>query len=79
VIIRYKTDEPGQVVLRVDGRLAVVTRKRVRARPFTWNGMIAGKPVNAGRHVLRLKAVDLVGNRSHPSRPIVVLARKAAR
>jgi hypothetical protein len=78
VVIRYATDEPGQVILRVDGRRAVVTRPRVRARPFTWDGTVRGRPVTAGVHVLRLRAVDLVGNRSEPSRPLRVQVREAA-
>jgi hypothetical protein len=78
VVIRYATDEPGQVILRVDGRRAVVTRKRVRARPFTWDGTVGGQPVAVGVHVLRLRAVDLVGNRSEPSRALRVRVREAA-
>jgi len=78
VVLRYATNEPGQVILRVDGRRAVLTRPRVRARPFTWDGTTGGKPVSLGRHVLRLRAVDLVGNRSEPSRPLTVVVRGAA-
>lgn len=78
VVLRYTTNEAGQVILRVDGRRAVVTRKRVRARPFTWDGTVGGRPVAAGVHVLRLRAVDLVGNRSHSSRPLRVRVREAA-
>ena len=78
VVLRYATNEPGQIILRVDGRRAVVTRPRVHARPFTWDGTVGGSPVAAGRHVLRLRAVDLVGNRSHPSRPLRVRVREAA-
>jgi hypothetical protein len=78
VVVRYATNEAGQVILRVDGRRAVVTRPRVRARPFTWDGAVGGQPVAAGRHVLRLRAVDLVGNRSRPSRAIAVHVREAA-
>ena len=78
VVVRYATNEPGQVILRVDGRRAVVTRKRVLARPFTWDGTAGGGPVAAGVHVLTLRAVDLVGNRSHTSRPLHVRVREAA-
>ena len=78
VVLRYATNEAGQVILRVDGRRAVVTRKRVRARPFTWDGTVGGRPVAAGVHVLRLRTVDLVGNRSHSSRPLRVRVREAA-
>jgi len=78
VVVRYATNEPGQVILRVDGRRAVVTRPRVRARPFTWDGTAGGQPVAAGRHVLRLRAVDVVGNKSHPSKPLSVRVREAA-
>ena len=78
VVIRYPTDEPGQVILRVDGNRAVVTRPRVRARPFTWDGTVHGRPVAAGVHVLLLRAVDLVGNRSSSSRPLRVRVRQAA-
>lgn len=78
VVLRYATNEAGQVILRVDGRRAVVTRRRVRARPFTWDGTVGGRPVAAGVHVLLLRAVDLVGNRSHSSRPLRVRVRQAA-
>jgi hypothetical protein len=78
VIIRYATDEPGQVIMRVDGNRAVITRPRVRAHPFTWDGTVNGRPVAAGVHVLLLRAVDLVGNRSHPSRPLRVRVRETA-
>jgi hypothetical protein len=78
VVIRYTTDEPGQVILRVDGNRAVVTRPRVRARLFTWDGTVHGRPVAAGVHVLLLRAVDLIGNRSHSSRPLRVRVRGAA-
>jgi hypothetical protein len=78
VVIRYTTDEPGQVILRVDGNRAVVTRARIRARPFTWDGTVHGRPVAAGVHVLLLRAVDVVGNRSHSSRPLRVRVREAA-
>jgi hypothetical protein len=78
VVLRYATNEAGQVILRVDGRRAVLTRKRLRARPFTWEGTVDGRPVAAGLHVLRLRAVDLVGNRSHSSRPLRVRVREAA-
>ena len=78
VVVRYATNEPGQVILRIDGRRAVLTRPRVRARPFTWDGTVGGQPVAAGVHVLRLRAVDLVGNKSDVSRPLRVRVREAA-
>jgi hypothetical protein len=78
VVLRYATNEPGQIILRVDGRRAVLTRPRVRARPFTWDGTVGGQPVAAGVRVLRLRAVDLVGNRSRASRPLRVRVREAA-
>jgi hypothetical protein len=78
VVIRYTTNEPGQVILRVDGNRAVVTRPRVSARPFTWDGTVHGRPVTTGVHVLLLRAVDLVGNRSHSSRPLRVRVQEAA-
>jgi hypothetical protein len=78
VVVRYATNEPGQVILRVDGRRSVLTRPRVHPRPFTWDGTAGGRPVAAGVHVLLLRAVDLVGNRSHSSRPLRVRVREAA-
>jgi hypothetical protein len=67
--ISYRLNERAQILLYVDGKLAVRTKERAaKAGRFDWKGMLGGRPLT-GWHYLTLRAVDLVGNESAATTP----------
>ena len=76
VIVRYRTNEAARVVLTVNGRRAGFGKFRdPTARSVSWVGKVDGTKLPPGRYVLRLRAEDLAGNLSAPSRALAVRLR----
>ena len=77
--VSYRLSEEGRGALIVDGRrqglgtLFPRTEERI-----VWNGKSRGQPVDAGRHLLQLVAVDPAGNRSGRTAPVAVTVRYVA-
>jgi hypothetical protein len=77
--VSYRLNEPGRGALVVDGRrqglgtLFPRTEERI-----VWNGKSKGRPVDAGRHLLQLVAVDPAGNRTARTAPEPVTVRYVA-
>jgi flagellar hook capping protein FlgD len=74
VRIRYLTSEKAQAILYVDGDRRTTVNRLVRAGKLDWGGR-AARTLKAGRHLLRLRAIDLAGNLSNPTRAVVVRVR----
>jgi FlgD Ig-like domain len=72
--IRYRTSEPAQAILYVDGDRRTTKRQYVRAGRIDWGGL-AARRLKPGRHVIRLRANDLAANLGLPSRALVVIVR----
>ena len=74
VRIRYLTNEKAQAILYVDGDRRTLVNRLVRAGKLDW-GWKAAHQLRAGPHRLRLRALDLAGNLSSPTRAVVVRIR----
>jgi hypothetical protein len=74
VRIRYLTSEKAEAILYVDGDRRTLVRAYVRAGKLDWGGK-AARQLRAGPHRLRLRALDLAGNLSNPTRAVVVRVR----
>jgi len=73
VRIRYKTSEKARVLLYVDGDFRTRVRAFVRDGKIDWpRGRLRLKP---GRHLIRLRALDLATNLGPPSRALPVFVR----
>jgi FlgD Ig-like domain len=72
VRIRYLTSEKAEAILYVDGDRRTLVRAYVRAGKLDWGGK-AARQLGAGPHRLRLRALDLAGNLSSPTRAVVHL------
>jgi hypothetical protein len=74
--VTYRVSEHAHALLLVDGRRIVLTAsKRLRGR-LQWYGRVNGRPIRAGRHKVKLVAVDLAGNLSAPTPFVVVRVRR---
>jgi hypothetical protein len=62
--VRYKTDEPAQVMLFVDGVRRVVGGSRTTSGELRWFGKVGARSLPARRYGLVVVAVDRAGNRS---------------
>jgi hypothetical protein len=78
VRIRYALSEPAHGILTADGRPAVFTYRKPLSGVVVWNGRIAGRLVRPGRHLLRIAAQDVAGNRSAPIVAATVTVRYVA-
>jgi biotin carboxylase len=66
-VIGYVFSEPARALLAVDGRQAVFTRSAVRKGILRWSGTFpGGRRLSDRRPVIRLVAVDSIGDRSQP-------------
>jgi hypothetical protein len=71
-VIRVRTNEPARIILSVNGRRAVVLKRRdALNRSVDTRGL----GLRRGRYVLRVRAEDEAGNISRPSRPLAVTVR----
>jgi biotin carboxylase len=67
LLVRYRFSEPAHALLVVDGRRAVFTRFAARKGVLRWSGTYPDGRRLLNRHPLvRLVAVDSIGNRSQP-------------
>jgi hypothetical protein len=74
VRIRYQTSEKAEAILYVDGDRRTLVNRFVRAGKLDWGGK-AARGLRPGPHRLRLRAIDLAGNLSSPTRAVVVRIR----
>jgi len=73
VLVRYVFNEPAHALLLVDGRRAEFTRSSIPSGRLEWSGTFPnGRDAARGRHRISVAGVDLAGNRSAPSRAIVL-------
>jgi hypothetical protein len=73
VRIRYQTSERGRAQLYVDGEPRTLVHDFLRAGKIDWpRGSLRLKP---GRHLIRLRALDLATNLGPPSRALPVFVR----
>jgi hypothetical protein len=74
--VSYRLNEPGRGALIVDGkRQGLGTLFPRTEERIVWNGKSKGRPVDAGRHLLQLVAVDPAGNRTDRTAPAPVTVR----
>ena len=74
VRIRYVASGKARAILYVDGKRRTKVRAYVRAGKFNWGGN-AARRLRPGPHRLQLRALDLAGNLSKPSRAVIVVIR----
>ena len=67
ITVRYRLDEPGRMVLKVNGKRRVRTRFARTQDALHWYGIVNGKPLRAGAYALELRAVDPAGNLGPPA------------
>jgi hypothetical protein len=72
--IRYLTSEKARAQLYVDGEPKTLVRRFVRAGKLDWGGR-AARFLKPGRHLIRLRALDLATNLGPPSRALPVVVR----
>ena len=75
VTAEWATDERARAMMLVDGRRRVITRFRRTQGKLVWFGLVDGDAVRPGTYEIRLRAVDLAGNRSARTRAVEVRAR----
>jgi hypothetical protein len=73
VTARYEMSERAEPVLLADGRRRVVGRFKRRSGKLDWNGDGVGGPPAQGLVEIAMRATDLAGNRSRPTRRVPVL------
>jgi hypothetical protein len=78
VRISYRTDEPAQVSLYVDGVRRVRKRGTKETATIDWNGKVDGAALRGGVEELSLVARDVAGNLSARTRPQRVVLRYVA-
>lgn len=78
VAIRFRVSEVARPLLLVNGRRAIRGRLTHGSGVLYWAGRVNGRTLPAGRYALTLRARDVAGNRSAPSRPHVVEIRYVA-
>ncbi len=72
VAIRFAVSETARPLLLVNGRRALRGRLTHVSGTLYWSGRIDGHRLPTGRYALTLRAQDVAGNRSPPSRAHVV-------
>jgi hypothetical protein len=72
--VYYKTSVKARAILYVDGVQRTTVKRFVRAGKLDWFGP-AARRLRAGPHRLRLRALDLAGNLSAPTRAVIVRVR----
>jgi hypothetical protein len=75
VTARYEMSERAEPVLLADGRRRVVGLFKRRVGKLEWNGDGAGGPPPQGTAEISMRATDLAGNRSRPTRRVPVVVR----
>jgi hypothetical protein len=78
VVVRYRADGPARVSLYADEVRVGRKRGQQTEGRIDWNGRMDGAPPVAGRYALDVRAVDVAGNESKPSRAVDVLIRFVA-
>ena len=73
VRIRYQTSEKARVQLYVDGEPRTFVHDFLRAGKIDWPR--GRRPLGPGRHLIRLRALDLFTNLGPPSRALPVFVR----
>ncbi len=74
VRLHYRTSEKARAVLYLNGDRRTLTKRYVRAGKLDWGGRAARK-LAAGTYRVQLRAIDLAGNLSKPTRAFVVRVR----
>jgi FlgD Ig-like domain len=74
VRIRYLTSEKARAILYVDGDRRGTVNAYVRVGKLDW-GFRAARQLGPGKHLLRLRAIDIAGVLSNPTRAVVVRIR----
>jgi hypothetical protein len=74
VRIHYLTSEKAQAILYVDGDRRTTVNRLLRVGKLDWGGR-AARGLRPGLHRLRLRAIDVAGNLSNPTRAVVVRVR----
>jgi FlgD Ig-like domain len=74
VRIQYQTSEKARALLYVDGEPKTRVKRYVRAGKIDWGGRSA-RYLKPGRHLIRLRALDLATNVGPPSRALPVFVR----
>lgn len=74
VRIRYRTNEKARAILYVDGQRRTTVNRRVRVGKIDW-GYRAARNLRPGRHLIRLRAIDLATNLGNPTRAVAVWIR----
>lgn len=66
IIVRYRLDEPGRMLLYVSAKRRVRTRFARKEDALRWYGIVDGKPLRAGSYPFMLRAIDPAGNLGAP-------------
>ena len=74
VRIHYKTNEPAQALLYVDGEPKTHVRRFLRDGRFNW-GPKAAQYLSPGPHRIRLRSIDEATNLGPPSRALAIVVR----
>jgi hypothetical protein len=74
VRIKYLTSEKARAILYVDGDRRATVNAYVRVGKLDW-GFKAARQLGPGKHLLRLRAIDLAGVLSNATRAVVVRIR----
>jgi hypothetical protein len=74
VRIKYLTSERARAQLYVDGEPKTLVRRFLRSGKIDWGGR-AARNLKPGRHLIRLRALDLATNLGPPSRALPVFVR----
>ncbi|HET7744622.1 MAG TPA: FlgD immunoglobulin-like domain containing protein [Gaiellaceae bacterium] len=64
LVVRYRTSQPAQAILLVNGDRRVLGRPGLLAGQLRWYGRVGGKGLRPGSYLLAVRAVDDAGNRS---------------
>jgi hypothetical protein len=75
VAIRFTVSETARPLLLVNGRRALRGRLAKAAGTLYWSGRVNGRRLAPGTYALRLRAQDIAGNGSRPSRVHMVVLR----
>jgi hypothetical protein len=75
VQVRYRLSEPAHPSLLVNGNVRVRGRSGALAGSLQWYGVVGGRALPAGSYRVTVAAVDLAGNRSRRSSPVIVRIR----
>jgi hypothetical protein len=75
VTVSYRFDELAHPLLLVDGRVRVRGRSGKPTGTLRWYGSVDGRKLSPGTYRLTVRAEDLSGNLSRPSRAVTVRLR----